>query len=273
VHESAAAAALVLSSCHSLVDMDGKLSGDPIEVAALETIGWTYDAEAETSKPTVADGKALTDADKEKTPAAASKYDVESVRILQRFRFASELQRMAVVAEVTLPDGVSKVSGLEGGAGESGHYAFVKGSPEAVRTLLAANGVPSWYDKSYTDMAERGLRVLALAYKKMPSNGAKKLSREEVESKLFFAGFIAFECLSRADSGLVVGALRESDHKVAMLTGDSPLTALHIARTCGITMATCQVFSCLSRLRRRLSSGSSPMVSNAGRKNKCRLLA
>ena len=35
----------------------------------------------------------------------------------------------------------------------------------------------------------------------------------EAERELLFAGFIAFECLVRKDSGLVVGALQESDHK------------------------------------------------------------
>jgi hypothetical protein len=34
-----------------------------------------------------------------------------------------------------------------------------------------------------------------------------------------FGGFIAFECKIRGDSPMVVRALRESDHKVAMLTG------------------------------------------------------
>ena len=37
--------------------------------------------------------------------------------------------------------------------------------------------------------------------------------------KLQFGGFIAFECKIRGDSPMVVRALRESDHKVAMLTG------------------------------------------------------
>jgi len=111
----------------------------------------------------------------------------------------------------------------------------VKGSPEALRSLLAKSGAPPWYDRAHTSLAESGLRVLALAYRKLDEDSeADKLTREDVESGLSFAGFIAFECKARADSGIVIGALSESDHKVAMLTGDSPLTALHIAKTCGI---------------------------------------
>eukprot|EP00930_Biecheleria_cincta_P038547 TRINITY_DN26478_c0_g1_i1.p1 TRINITY_DN26478_c0_g1~~TRINITY_DN26478_c0_g1_i1.p1 ORF type:complete len:1488 (+),score=365.22 TRINITY_DN26478_c0_g1_i1:27-4466(+) len=253
VQESAPAAALVLATCHSLVDLEGKLTGDPIEVAALQGIGWSYDAEGEVARPkaslgaetpAVADGSATEEgaatsaaaepaaAEPASSSSSSSKHEVESVRITQRFHFASQLQRMAVVAEVTLADGISSISGVGGGAGR---YALVKGSPEAVRALLAKDAAPAWYDKSHTDLAERGLRVLALAYRILPDSLGAKLSREEVECELSFAGFIAFECLSRFDSALVVGALRESDHKVAMLTGDSPLTALHIAKTCNIT--------------------------------------
>eukprot|EP00440_Ansanella_granifera_P044786 gb/GFBE01048540.1/.p1 GENE.gb/GFBE01048540.1/~~gb/GFBE01048540.1/.p1 ORF type:complete len:1465 (+),score=367.68 gb/GFBE01048540.1/:1-4395(+) len=244
VHNSEPAAALVLAACHSLVHMDGKLSGDPIEVAALQGIGWSYDAEAETARPaSISSSAALADSPVEVTGSAATtpscepsggKYTVQSVEIVQRFHFASQLQRMSVVGKVSAADGIFSIPGLEGG-GKPGHYALVKGSPEAIRALLAKNAIPEWYDRSHTDLSERGLRVLALAYRPLQDSNVDKLAREEVEAELWFAGFIAFECLARKDSALVVGALRESDHKVAMLTGDSPLTALHIGRTCGIT--------------------------------------
>ena len=76
----------------------------------------------------------------------------------------------------------------------------------------------------------RSRQVLALAFRQLPA-GQEKLTREEArraencesvalacarrqaERELEFAGFIAFECLVRKDSGLVVGALQESDHK------------------------------------------------------------
>lgn len=220
------AAALVLSTCHSLVDLDGALSGDPIEVAALEGIGWTYDAEAETAKPGT-DRKALAD----KGGGSA----VTSAHIKHRFHFASSLQRMAVVAEVRMS---GKPAGLEGGPGL---YCLVKGSPEALGPLLAEGAMPAWFEACYVELAERGLRVLALAYRRMDTswNDSCKPAREEVEVGLRFAGFIGFECKSRADSPLVIGALRESNHFVAMVTGDSPLTALHVARTCGISESGC----------------------------------
>lgn len=218
VHSASPAAAAVLAACHSLVAVEGQLTGDPIEVAALEGLGWRYDAESRTSLP-------QQPAQGSSSPAHSS--GVESVHILQRFHFASHLQRMAVVADVK-----SRSKELKG----SGIYSLVKGSPEALKPLLAEEATPTWFDRAHTDLAERGLRVLALAWRRLPETGdAAQLTREEVECKLHFAGFIAFECLARADSRLVMGSLRESGHKVAMLTGDSPLTALHIAHTCSIS--------------------------------------
>ncbi len=51
---------------------------------------------------------------------------------------------------------------------------------------------------------------------------------------LHFGGFIAFECKIRADSGVVMSALIQSDHKVSMLTGDALLTSLHVAKKVNI---------------------------------------
>ena len=45
-----------------------------------------------------------------------------------------------------------------------------------------------------------------------------------------FHGFVAFACKTRADSPIVIGALLDSAHRVIMITGDAPLTALHVAR-------------------------------------------
>ena len=71
---------------------------------------------------------------------------------------------------------------------------------------------------------------MALALRQLDADAdASKLSREEVERDLRFVGFIAFDCQIRADSALVIDALKTAGHAVAMVTGDAPLTALHVA--------------------------------------------
>lgn len=236
-------AALVLSTCHALVSVEGRLSGDPIEVAALEGVGWAYDADDEVASPasllSKIDNTSRDAGDtKGKDVARPKQNNIKQATVLHRFHFASHLQRMAVIAEVDVTDGKK---GDNKSQLTSGKYALVKGSPEALKNLLAEGAEPSWFDEGYLSLSEAGLRVLALAYRPLTADEAATaghaLVREDIEKDLFFVGFIAFECKARNDSGLVLGALRESDHTVAMLTGDAPLTALHIARTCGIVDA------------------------------------
>jgi len=161
----------------------------------------------------------------------AEKSPIAAVRILRRFHFASKLQRMSVVAEVEAREGADENP-------RSGKHILVKGSPEALKPLLEAESVPSWFETAYLEMAENGQRVLALALRKLtPSEEVEdlvKLSRQQVENKLLFVGFIAFECQTRSDSRLVISSLRESGHRVMMITGDAPLTALHVAKQCDI---------------------------------------
>jgi cation-transporting ATPase 13A1 len=270
-------AAVVLAGCHSLIGVEGndELLGDPIETAAIGGIRWSYEHTKQTATPgaTKLFEQRIAQIEKQLEPpksaglkvdgtpappppplpegtasklredlAAAQKQlaeakamnqsnTVKSVSIAQRHHFSSALQRMSTVAKVIMRDGSPQVRCL------------VKGSPEAIKSLLTPESIPTWYDATYRSLAERGMRVLALAYKTTHSDKAGGLwgvegavaevaarPRNWVESELLFAGFIAFACKTRGDSPTVVRALLDSAHDVMMLTGDAPLTALHVAR-------------------------------------------
>lgn len=57
-----------------------------------------------------------------------------------------------------------------------------------------------------------------------------KLSRDDVESHLQFAGFLVFHCPLKPDAVSTLRMLNESSHRCIMITGDNPLTASHVAR-------------------------------------------
>ena len=252
--DSSADVAMVLSSCHSLMRVEGndQLIGDPIEVAGLRGVGWRFDAAAGTARPgrwedtekamaqlkikfdKLEDGKAqkketelemkklATSIEEQKKRAEASTQ--KAIKILHRYHFASALQRMSVVCEVTAVAGA-----------QAGKVCLVKGSPEAVQKLLGAGKEPAWYEETYRSLAEQGFRVLALAYKwapDLPTGSAP--ARDAVESGLSFAGFVSFECKTRSDSPTVITALEDAALQTGMLTGDAPLTALHVARKVGM---------------------------------------
>ncbi|KAJ9454587.1 putative manganese-transporting ATPase PDR2 [Diplonema papillatum] len=245
---------IILAGCQSLVSVgsgdDATLVGDPIEVAALRGVEWRYDAKKQIAargnweaKERVARDlakelrayKETTKRHKELTSQIASlkqeaaamkeqtKTDKLAVKIKHRFHFSSQLQRMSVIAEVT---------GMQPNTAPQ-HYVLVKGSPEAIQKLLAKSASPEWFESTYVALMEQGMRVLALGYKAIDTP-SKEPSREALESDLQFAGFVAFSCRVRNDSAAVISALRASKHDVAMVTGDGPLTALHVAKHVGI---------------------------------------
>ena len=249
------------------------LQGDPIEIAAIKGIQWHWDSTTSSAKPGSYKGmeralqsmnnrilelnklinsppppnplnpappkaelenqmKTLSEQGnklKDKISDAKAKANLmpfSSIKIAHRHHFSSALQRMSVVAKC-------KNSAEHGGQEE--WFSLVKGSPEAIYKLFAKGSAPAWYVKTYENLARRGLRVLALAYRPIEDRGfdeaaATNSPREWVEKDLLFGGFIAFECKIRADSGIVMKSLIESDHKVSMLTGDGLLTSLHVAR-------------------------------------------
>eukprot|EP00930_Biecheleria_cincta_P017486 TRINITY_DN13893_c0_g1_i1.p1 TRINITY_DN13893_c0_g1~~TRINITY_DN13893_c0_g1_i1.p1 ORF type:complete len:1361 (+),score=242.90 TRINITY_DN13893_c0_g1_i1:164-4246(+) len=253
-------ALMVVAGCHSLVEVQGVgVTGDPIEVAALKGIDWRYEAKsskslpgtwpttekaiqnllAEIQKIPVEDTQKKADSDKQvadararvaDAQARAKKSPVKSVKIQHRYHFSSKLQRMSVVAHVDRE------------ASPHGQVCLVKGSPEAIGNLMKLGATPEWYEQTYRELAENGLRVLALAYKWCDStdselNSKEAPQREWVESDLDFAGFLAFGCKTRTDSGTVLRAIKDADIAIGMLTGDAPLTALHVAREVSICSA------------------------------------
>lgn len=56
------------------------------------------------------------------------------------------------------------------------------------------------------------------------------ISREQVESKLEFAGFLVFHCPLKPDAISTIRDLNDSSHRCVMITGDNPLTAAHVAK-------------------------------------------
>ena len=125
-----------------------------------------------------------------------------------------------------------------GGEG-SQDLVLMKGSPEMVATLLADK--PKGYDAAYRKLAEQGLRIVSLAHRQLAAHESARLkdaknplTRDEMERGLSFDGFLAFACPVRTDTPDVIKALLASSHTVMMATGDSALTALHVANEVGI---------------------------------------
>jgi cation-transporting ATPase 13A1 len=196
---------LVLASAHALVKLDeGDIVGDPMEKATLTALGWTLG----------------------KNDTLTSKAGVNSVQIKRRFQFSSALKRQSSVATIM-------VQHPQTGKKMRSTFVSVKGAPETIMKMLVK--VPGDYEETFKYFTRRGSRVLALAYKHLSidseigSGKINELKREKVEAGLNFAGFLVLHCPLKDDAKKSVQMLNESSHRVVMITGDNPLTAVHVA--------------------------------------------
>lgn len=204
---------LVLASAHALVKLDeGDIVGDPMEKATLAALGWQL-------------GK--NDTLKTLPAVAAAGATSGSVQVKRRFQFSSALKRQSSVATVHAVDPKT-------GDKLKGTFVGVKGAPETIMKMLSV--IPKDYEETYKYFTRRGSRVLALAYKQLTTDAElgsgkiNELKREKVEAELTFAGFLVLQCPLKDDAKESVRMLNESSHRVVMITGDNPLTAVHVAR-------------------------------------------
>ncbi|KAK0715924.1 hypothetical protein B0H67DRAFT_538719 [Lasiosphaeris hirsuta] len=213
VHEAGMETTLVLATAHALVKLDeGDIVGDPMEKATLSALGWQL-------------GK--NDVLSSKLAISAAGGTTGSVQVKRRFQFSSALKRQSSIATINATDPKT-------GRKLRGTLAAVKGAPETIMQMLVT--VPKDYEETFKYFTRRGSRVLALAYKhlsvdnELGTHRINDLKRENVEAGLTFAGFLVLQCPLKEDAKQAVQMLNESSHRVVMITGDNPLTAVHVAR-------------------------------------------
>ena len=206
---------LVLATAHALVRLDeGEIVGDPMEKATLTSLGWT-----------LGNNDILTNKVTANMKGGSTAGDL--VQIKRRFQFSSSLKRQSSVATVVTTDRQTSRK-------SKGTFVGVKGAPETIRNMLTK--VPPNYEETFKYFTRNGGRVLALAYKYLSADSElgqmriNNLKREDVEADLTFAGFLVLQCPLKPDAKQAVRMLNESSHRVVMITGDNPLTAVHVAR-------------------------------------------
>lgn len=187
---------LTVGAAHALVKLDnGEIVGDPMEKATLKAFGWKVNDKDVIKKEKFGD-----------------------IKIHRRYQFSSALKRSASIASY-----------------KGKYFAAVKGAPETIRERLVS--VPENYDEIYKSFTRSGSRVLALASKqlqKMTTSNINDMKRETVEQALSFDGFLIFHCPLKGDAIDTIKMLNESSHRSIMITGDNPLTAVHVAKEVAI---------------------------------------
>lgn len=167
--------------------------------------------------------------------------------VLKSFEFVSQLRRASVIVRQF---------------GQKSGDIFVKGAPEAMREICRPESckycviyreiyadcpriVPSDYDELLSFYTHKGYRVIGVAsrhLKKLSWVKAQKMTRTDVESNLDFVGFIVFENKLKPTTAGVLEELLASNIGAVMVTGDNILTAISVARECGLMDRTAHCF-------------------------------
>jgi Ca2+-transporting ATPase len=128
---------------------------------------------------------------------------------------------------------------------DKGKTAFVKGSLEAIlarsnQSVDSEGNLVALDHKAVENLAaqmsQKGLRVLAIAEKRLPE-GQKVLNHEDIAKGLTFLGIQGMLDPPRSEAIQAVRVSQEAGIRVKMITGDHPLTARAIAEQVGIAQA------------------------------------
>ncbi|KAI1437265.1 hypothetical protein GGR50DRAFT_645603 [Xylaria sp. CBS 124048] len=227
------AALFTMATCHSLRSVDGDLVGDPLDLKMFEFTGWLFeecphgggdqeDDEASGLFPSIT------------RPPPAPLYETDEyaninganplleLGVLRSFEFVSQLRRASVIVRAF---------------GQQRGDIYVKGAPECMRDICRPESFPEDYEDLLSFYTHKGYRVIACAtkhIKKLSWVKCQKMKREEVEEGLDFIGFIIFENKLKPTTAAVLKELNEANIGSIMVTGDNILTAISVARNCGL---------------------------------------
>ncbi|KAH8298702.1 hypothetical protein KR018_009473 [Drosophila ironensis] len=241
-------------TCHSITVLNDILMGDPLDLKMFQSTGWTIEDSKDIPEnqkygliyPTILrqpkDHPFSSEGEK-------TEYETEILRqssvddllatvglseshksldhgIVREFPFTSNLQRMSVITRC-LSAQVFNV--------------YCKGSPEMIMKLCVPESLPEGYSQQLSKYAKKGYRIIAIAFKALPPKinytKIQRLSREDVETNLEFLGFVILENRLKQDTAKVINVLNSAKIRTIMITGDNILTAISVARDCGIVKA------------------------------------
>ncbi|KAJ2339810.1 hypothetical protein GGF43_006557, partial [Coemansia sp. RSA 2618] len=115
-------------------------------------------------------------------------------------------------------------------------HVFVKGSFERIKAISNATTVPTEYDAACNQLAREGGYVLAFAHKVLDVSldELRNMSQDEIESGCDFIGLLVFKNMLKPDTTQAISELKGGSTRTVMVTGDTALTGIFIARQCGM---------------------------------------
>nr|XP_022902834.1 probable cation-transporting ATPase 13A3 isoform X1 [Onthophagus taurus]XP_022902836.1 probable cation-transporting ATPase 13A3 isoform X1 [Onthophagus taurus] len=213
-----------LVSCHSLTIINKKITGDPLDLKMFESTKWSIEEPdiSDNSKFDVIYPTVFKPPQKSQNSLISPGEFETEIGVIKEFPFSSSLQRMGVI--------IRKL-------GARNYEYYCKGSPEMILNFVDAETIPKNFHDVLESYTVEGYRVIALAHrelKKMSYTKVQKVQREVLERDMTLLGLIVLENRLKPNTEPSIKTLNEAKIKIVMVTGDNMLTALSVARDCGI---------------------------------------
>ncbi|KAJ1976192.1 hypothetical protein H4R35_002806 [Dimargaris xerosporica] len=198
-----------IACAHTVTEIEDQLIGNPVDIEMFRSTQW------EICEPESAE---YVDTYR---PAAADSSDAP-IHVVKKFEFIHARMSMSVA----VLDSVT------------GHvHIFVKGSFEKLKELANSDSFPADYDHVTSDLAREGCYVLSMAHRdlgKVNLEDIRRTTREELEKDVDFIGLILFRNNLKPDTPEAIAELKAGNTRTVMITGDTALTGVYIARACGL---------------------------------------
>merc|ERR1719336_1747061 len=218
-----------MASCHSLVKIEGELTGYPMDIKLFEAINWELTEQRHSGSnpdyglptPTL-----VSPPKGHKNSAGSAKLggfapsNLE-IALFKQYPFDSAVQRMTVVAKKK---------------GAQYYSVFIKGAPEKVASFCRSETIPADFTNLLQYYTKQGYRVIGAASKSlqygMKWSEVDDLTRTQLEEGADFLGLIIMQNLVKKETYGAITELHAADIVTLMVTGDNIQTAISVGRDC-----------------------------------------
>ncbi|KAJ1982948.1 hypothetical protein H4R35_000074 [Dimargaris xerosporica] len=213
-----------LASCHTVTKVNGTLAGNPVDIELFTATQWSLAEQPVSSR--FLDTLFAPTSSTNDTQGLPTSSLLAQVHVLKRFEFVHARASMSVAV---LDPRTQHV------------HIFVKGSFEKLRDYARPDSIPYHYDSVTAAWAKEGCYVLAMGHRDLgPLDqllNLDELTRNDLERDLTLLGLVLFKNKLKSDTTEAIRELRDGNTRTVMITGDTALTGVYIARACDMLPA------------------------------------
>ncbi|KAI8063072.1 hypothetical protein BDF21DRAFT_347397, partial [Thamnidium elegans] len=212
-----------MTTCHSLKIVGGELLGDPLDLKMFEFTRWELEESGGASSMGLKPRSELAALQAKKSAKVGIMPTVvrppgvrQDTNLHQQMDATPPPIEFGIIHTFEFVSALRRMSVIVRKLASPTMEVFVKGAPEVMKDICTADSMPEDYQE--------------------------RLYKNEVETGLTFLGFIVFENKLKPRTIPAITTLRNANIRQIMCTGDNVLTAVSVARECGLIDQSAEIY-------------------------------